>query len=83
MGSPNLYADRERTMLAAALEAEVDAYLAELAGERDEDGHDRVTRDGHARPRAVRTVAGAVKIRAPRVNDRRVEPETAKTPDAM
>jgi hypothetical protein len=28
-----------RTMLAAALEAEVDAYLAELAGERDENGH--------------------------------------------
>jgi len=26
-------------MLAAALEAEVDAYLAELSGERDENGH--------------------------------------------
>ena len=32
-------ADRARTMLAAALEAEVDAYLAELSGERDENGH--------------------------------------------
>jgi len=52
-------------MLAAALEAEVDAYLAELAGERDEDGHARVTRNGHARPRAVQIVVGAVKIRAP------------------
>lgn len=28
-----------RTLLAAALEAEVNAYLAELSGERDEDGH--------------------------------------------
>jgi putative transposase len=51
-----------RTMLAVALEAEVDAYLAELAGERDKDGHALVTRNGHARPRSVQTVAGAVGI---------------------
>jgi len=62
-----------RTMLAAALEAEVDAYLAELRDERDENWRALVTRSGHARPRAVQTVAGAVAIRAPRVNDRRVE----------
>ena len=65
-----------RTMLAAALEAEVDAYLAELRGERDENGRALVTRNGHARPRKVQTVAGAVEIRAPRVDDRRVDPET-------
>jgi len=67
-----------RTMLAAALEAEVDAYLAELAGERDEDGHALATRNGHARSRKVQTVAGAVEIRAPRVNDRRVDETTGK-----
>jgi putative transposase len=67
-----------RTMLAATLEAEVDAYLAELAGERDKDGHALVTRNGHARPRSVQTVAGAVGTRAPRVNDRRVDPGTGK-----
>lgn len=65
-------------MLAAALEAEVDAYLAELAGERDGDGHALVTRNGHARSRKVQTVAGAVEIRAPRVNDRRVDETTGK-----
>ena len=58
-----------RTMLAAALEAEVDAYLAELVDERDDDGHRLVTRNGHARQRKVQTVAGAVEIEAPRVND--------------
>ncbi len=42
-------------MLAAALEAEVDAYLAELVDERDEDGHRLVTRNGHARQRKVQT----------------------------
>jgi transposase-like protein len=62
-----------RTMLAAALEAEVDAYLAELVDERDDDGHRLVTRNGHARQRKVQTVAGAVEIEAPRVNDRRVD----------
>jgi transposase-like protein len=58
-------------MLAAALEAEVDAYLAELTDERDEDGGALVTRNGHARSRKVQTVAGVVDIRAPRVTDRR------------
>ncbi len=67
-----------RTMLAAALEAEVDAYLAELSCERDENGHALVTRNGHARERRVQTVAGAVAIRAPRVNDRRIDPETGE-----
>ena len=65
-------------MLAAALEAEVDAYLAEFVDERDEDGHRLVTRNGHARQRKVQTVAGAVEITAPRVNDRRVDEETGE-----
>lgn len=65
-----------QAMLAAALEAEVDAYLAELAHERDEDGHRLVRRNGHARPRRIQTVAGSVEIRAPRVDDRRVDPDT-------
>jgi putative transposase len=65
-----------QAMLAAALEAEVDAYLAELAHERDEDGHRLVRRNGHARPRRIQTVAGSIEIRAPRVEDRRVDPDT-------
>ena len=67
-----------RTMLAAALEAEVDAYLAELTDERDADGHRLVTRNGHARRRKVQTVAGAVEIEALRVNDRRVDEQTGE-----
>jgi transposase-like protein len=65
-------------MLAAALEAKVDAYLAELVDERDEDGHRLVTRNGHARRRKVQTVAGAVEIEAPRVNDCRVDQATGE-----
>jgi putative transposase len=65
-----------RQMLAAALEAEVDAYLAGHAAERDERGRRLVVRNGHARQRQVVTAAGAVAVRAPRVNDRRTDPAT-------
>jgi putative transposase len=65
-----------RRMLAAALEAEVDAYLAEHADQRDEYGRRLVVRNGHARQREVMTAAGAVQVQAPRVNDRRVDPQT-------
>jgi transposase-like protein len=65
-----------RRMLAVALEAEVDDYLATHAAERDEHGRRLVVRNGHARQRQVTTAAGAVSVRAPRVNDRRTDPVT-------
>jgi transposase-like protein len=67
-----------RRMLAAALEDEVAAYIAAHAAERDEDGRRLVVRNGHARPREVTTVAGAVEVTAPRVNDRRVDEHTGE-----
>jgi putative transposase len=65
-----------RRMLAAALEAEVDDYLAAYAAERDEAGRRLVVRNGHARQREITTAAGAIPVRAPRVDDRRVDPAT-------
>src|SRR6266516_3720563 len=67
-----------RRMLAAALEAEVDAYLAACVAERDEHGRRLVVRNGHARQREVLTAAGAVAVQAPRVDDRRVDPVTGQ-----
>jgi transposase-like protein len=67
-----------RRMLAAALEAEADAYIAELVGETDERGRRLVTRNGHARPRTITTGSGPIEIRAPRVNDRRVDADTGE-----
>jgi putative transposase len=55
-----------RRMLAVALEAEVDDYLAAHQAERDEHGRRLVVRNGHARQRQVTTAAGAVAVRAPR-----------------
>lgn len=65
--------DGARRMLAAALEAEVAAYIAAHAGELDENGRRLVVRNGHALPRQVLTSAGAVEVTAPRVNDKRLD----------
>ncbi len=59
-------------MIAAALELEVDEYLARFRAERDPVGHALVVRNGTARPRPVTTGVGPLTIAAPRVNDRRV-----------
>jgi transposase-like protein len=67
-----------RRMLAAALEAEVAAYIAAHAGELDERGRRLVVSNGHAEPRQVLTSAGSVPVRAPRVNDKRVDESTGE-----
>jgi hypothetical protein len=54
-----------RRMLAAALEAEADGYIAEHVGDLDERGHRLVTRNGHARPRMITTGSGSIRIEAP------------------
>jgi putative transposase len=78
VGLDELAREGARRMLAAALEAEVDDYLAACAAERDESGRRLVVRNGHARQREVTTVAGAVAVRAPRVDDRRVDPASGE-----
>ena len=67
-----------RRMLAAALEAEVNAYLAELADARDEAGRRLVVRNGYHQQRAIATAAGPVQVKAPRVNDKRVDEVTGE-----
>src|SRR5215204_3652192 len=62
-----------RKMLAQALEAEVEDYLQAAKGERDDYGHSLVVRNGYAREREVLCGAGSVEVRAPRVNDKRVQ----------
>jgi putative transposase len=67
-----------RRILAAALEAEVDTYLAAHHELTDERGHRLVRRNGHAQPRQVTTAAGQVEVVRPRVDDRRVDPVTGE-----
>ncbi len=65
-------------MLAEALQAEVEAYIAQLAGERDENGRRLVVRNGYHQSREVLTSAGAVQVTVPRVNDKRADPGTGE-----
>ena len=67
-----------RRMLAVALETEVDAYVEALADQLDGNGNRLVVRNGHARPRTITTGAGRIDIRAPRVDDGRVDVETGE-----
>ena len=70
--------DGARRMLAAALEAEVAAYIAAQADQIDERGRRLVVRNGHAQPREVLTSAGAVEVVTPRVNDKRIDEVTGE-----
>jgi putative transposase len=47
-------------------------------GEIDEHGHRLVVRNGHAQARSLVTGAGAVPVRAPRVDDRRIDEVTGE-----
>jgi transposase-like protein len=67
-----------RAMLAAALRAEVAAYIEAHAEEVDEQGRRLVVRNGYAEPREVLTSSGAVEVVAPRVNDKRVDEVTGE-----
>jgi putative transposase len=73
-----LVCEGARRMLAAALEVEVDAYLAAHQELTDERGRRLVRRNGHAEPRQVTTAAGQVEVVRPRVDDRRVDPATGE-----
>ena len=74
----DLVREGARRMLAEALQAEVDDYIARFAGERDENGRRLVVRNGSHQPREVLTSAGAVEVTAPRVNDRRTDADTGQ-----
>ena len=65
-----------RRMLAAALQAEVEAYVSAHTDAVDEAGHRLVVRNGSHAPRTVLTAAGGVEVQAPRVNNKRTDPVT-------
>jgi putative transposase len=60
-------------LLAAALEAEVTAYVEQFADLRDEKGLRMVVRNGSLPERRIQTGIGSVPVQQPRVNDRRVD----------
>jgi putative transposase len=67
-----------RRMIAAALKAEADEYVERFADERDEEGKRLVVRNGRARERRLTIGSGTVPVRAPRVNDKRVDEDNGE-----
>lgn len=65
-------------MIAAALEVEVDEYVAAFTDELDEEGHRLVVRNGRGKKRRVMVGSGTLPLRAPRVNDKRVDEESGE-----
>lgn len=63
-----------RTMLQAALEAEIEQFVTDHARLRDEDGHRLVVRNGYKPERSILTGLGPIEVKQPRVDDRKLEP---------
>ncbi len=59
-----------RRLLAQAIEAEADAFLAAMKGERLPDGRERVVRHGHGPERQVQTGIGSVAVQRIKLRDR-------------
>ena len=59
-----------RRLLAQAIEAEAEAFLAAMKGERLADGRERVVRHGHGPERLVQTGIGPVAVQRAKLRDR-------------
>jgi putative transposase len=59
-----------RRLLAQAIEAEADAFLAEMKGLRLIDGRERIVRHGHGPERLVQTGIGPVAVQRVKLRDR-------------
>ena len=59
-----------RQLLAQAIEAEVEAFLAEMTEQRLADGRARFVRHGHGPERPIQTGIGLVEVRRAKVRDR-------------
>ncbi len=61
-----------RAMLAEAVQAEVDAYIAQYGNLRDPEGRKLVVRNGYHPERMLLTGLGPIAVRQPRIDGRRV-----------
>src|SRR4051795_5970175 len=64
-----------RRLLAQAVEAEAEAFLATMAGQRLPDGRERLVRHGHGPERLMQTGIGPVVVRRVKLRDRGAGPE--------
>lgn len=62
-----------RQLLAQAVEAELEAFLASMRDQKLPDGRDRVVRHGHGPERTIQTGIGPIAVSRPKVRDRGAE----------
>ena len=67
-----------RRMLAEALKAEADAFVASFADEQLEDGRQRIVRHGFGPERQIQTGIGSLDVQRPKVRDRLATPAPSK-----
>ena len=67
-------------MVAQAVEAELNGFLAAHADQTDSSGRRRLVRHGHLPEREVQTGIGAVPVKVPRVRDRGDYPQVLTVP---
>ena len=67
-----------RRMLAEALKAEADAFVASFEDDRLRDGRQRIVRHGFGPARGVQTGVGAVEVRRVKVRDRADAPSAER-----
>ena len=65
--------DGARRALQAAIEREVEEFIARNGQYLDERGHRLVVRNGHHPARKIQSGNGPIEVRQPRVNDKRVD----------
>lgn len=63
-----------RKLLAQALETEIEVFLNQYAELKDEQGRQRLVRNGYLPEREIQSGVGAVTVKAPRVRDRHSQP---------
>lgn len=60
-------------LLAEAVQAEVESFIEKYQELRDEQGRQRVVRNGYLPERQIQTGLGGIKVRVPRTRDRSAE----------
>jgi transposase-like protein len=63
-----------RQLLAQALEAEIALFICQFAEMRDEQGRQRIVRNGYCKEREIQSGIGPVPVKAPRARDRVADP---------
>jgi transposase-like protein len=67
-----------RKLLVQALEVEIENFLSQYSNLYDNDGRQRITRNGYLPEREIQTGIGQVPVRAPRIRDRQPDNESGR-----